>query len=305
VACEPDNSPGAGERRAAAARHADGTPSASHPHFRPHLMQGWSPDFISKLAEDARNGGLIDEVRPVSGHEALATARALAREEGIFAGITSGAALAGALALARELPAGSHVLCMLTDTGERYLSTPLFADIEAEMDAAELAISRSTPLCRFDAPARPGPAPRRRAAADCRRRYRCRGGSIRREAIHDPAQPVVMFALEYCEFCWSLRKLFARLGVRYRSVDLDSVSLQAGDLGVRMRPVLRALTGSPTIPQVFVGGRLVGGCTEVLDAFAAGRLQSLLAEAGVDFDPCDGLDAHRLLPAWLHPRKSA
>jgi cysteine synthase len=308
VACEPDNSPvlASGVPQP---RGADGAPSASHPHFRPHPMQGWSPDFISKLAEDARNGGLIDEVRPVSGHDALATARALAREEGIFAGITSGAALAGALALARELPVGSHVLCMLADTGERYLSTPLFADIEAEMDAAELALSRSTPLARFDAPVAAGAPPAPTVAppppAVVAAGSDAEAEAFVREAIHVPAEPVVMFALEYCEFCWSLRKLFARIGVRFRSVDLDSPALQAGDLGVRMRPVLRALTGAPTIPQVFIGGRLVGGCTEVLDAFKAGRLQSLLAEAGVDFDPCDGLDPHRLLPAWLHPRKSA
>jgi cysteine synthase A len=302
VVCEPDNSPvmasGVPQPRA-----ADGSPAASHPHFRPHPMQGWSPDFISKLAEDARRDGLIDEIRPVSGHDALATARALAREEGISAGITSGAALAGALALARELPPGSNVLCMLADTGERYLSTPLFADIDADMDAAELAISRSTPLARFDAP--PGaPAPAAAAAAE-RPAAAADAEAFVRDAIGDPSQPVVVFALEYCEFCWSLRKLFARLGLRYRSVDLDSVALQAGDLGVRARPVLRALTGAPTIPQVFVAGRPMGGCTEVFDAFKDGRLQSILSAAGVGLEPCEGLDPYALLPAWLHPRKTA
>ncbi|MCU0974783.1 MAG: cysteine synthase A [Steroidobacteraceae bacterium] len=300
VACEPDNSPvmASGVPQP---RGADGAPAASHPHFRPHPMQGWSPDFISRLAEDARNDGLIDEIRPVSGHDALATARALAREEGIFAGITSGAALAGALALAGELPAGSHVLCMLADTGERYLSTPLFADIEADMDAEELAISRSTPLARFDAPPPPAPVPAQAETPPADDEAE----AFVTAAIGDPAEPVVMFALEYCEFCWSLRKLFARLGMRYRSVDLDSAALQAGDLGVRARPVLKALTGAPTIPQVFIAGQLIGGCTEVFDAFKAGRLQSALSAAGVAHEPCPGLDPYQLLPTWLHPRKTA
>jgi cysteine synthase A len=307
VVCEPDNSPvmASGVPQP---RGPDGSPSASHPHFRPHPMQGWSPDFISKLAEDARRDGLIDEVRPVSGHDALAIARALAREEGILAGITSGAALAGALAVARELPPGSNVLCMLADTGERYLSTPLFADIEADMDADELAISRSTPLARFDAPAPPPPAEPRPAALAVPRPAPAadpEAAAFVERSIQDPAEPVVMFALEYCEFCWSLRKLFARLGIRYRSVDLDSPALQADDLGVRVRPVLKALTGAPTIPQVFVGGRPTGGCTEVFDAFKSGRLQALLAESGVEFAACEGLDPYALLPAWLHPRKSA
>jgi len=306
VACEPDNSPVLASG-IVQPRHADGTPSASHPHFRPHLMQGWSPDFISSLTEQAVAAGLIDEVLPVNGAEALATARALARQEGIFAGISSGATLAGAIALAGRLPAGSNVLCMLTDTGERYLSTPLFADIAAEMDAAELEISRSTPLCRFDAPppvaaaAAPGPlraapplAPQDPAAE-----------AMFAQAVDDPAEPVVMFALEWCEFCWSLRKLFERLGVRYRSVDLDSVAYQADDRGGRLRAVLKARTGAPTIPQVFVGGQHLGGCTDVFDAFREGRLQSMLQQAGVTYVPCDGLDPYQLLPAWLHPRRSA
>ncbi len=66
-------------------------------------------------------------------------------------GITSGAAFAGALKLCAEVPQGSTVLCMLPDTGERYLSTPLFADIPADMTEDEIGISRSTPGCQFPA----------------------------------------------------------------------------------------------------------------------------------------------------------
>ena len=76
-------------------------------------------------------------------------ARQLAQQEGIFVGITAGATFAGALQVRRDAPKGATVLCMLPDTGERYLSTPLFADIPAEMTPEEIEISRSTPSARL------------------------------------------------------------------------------------------------------------------------------------------------------------
>src|SRR5262249_37392182 len=149
VVCEPDNSPilGSGIPQA---RNADGAPSASHPSFRPHVMQGWGPDFIPKLTEDAVAQGLIDRIVPVNGARALALSRELARQEGMLVGISAGATLAGALSVCVEAAPGSTLLAMLPDTGERYLSTTLFQDIPADMDADELAISRSTPNYRFD-----------------------------------------------------------------------------------------------------------------------------------------------------------
>jgi len=69
----------------------------------------------------------------------------LARREGIFVGITAGGTFAGALQVAADAPKGANILCMLPDTGERYLSTPLFADVSADMSEEELEISRSTP----------------------------------------------------------------------------------------------------------------------------------------------------------------
>jgi cysteine synthase len=300
VAAEPDNAQvlGSGIRQP---RAADGTPSASHPSFRPHLMQGWSPDFIAKLTEDAVTAGLVDEVVPVAGDEALRLARALAREEGIFAGTSSGATLAAALTVARRAPAGSHIVCMLPDTGERYLSTPLFEDIPETMTDEELTLSRSTPGYRFDAPpAVPAAAPAPEAAP----------------AALDPdavafvdevvaREPVVMFALTWCEFCWSVRKLFAALSIPYTSVDLDSVELQAGDRGGRIRAVLAERTGAKTIPQIFVGGELIGGSTDLFDAYSDGSLHERLAARGVRFDERRVLDPYTLLPRWLQPRKSA
>src|SRR5690606_17752047 len=180
-------------------------------------MQGWAPDFISKLTEDAVAAGLVDEIVPVSGNDALRFARELALKEGIFVGTSSGATLAAALEIARRSPPGTNIVCMLPDTGERYMSTPLSEHIGEEMTAEELALSRSTPSCRFDAPPPVPPAAPEQAPAALD------ADAERFVDDVDRSEPVVLFALEWCEFCWSVRKLFARLGIEYRSVDLDSV----------------------------------------------------------------------------------
>ncbi len=121
----------------------------SHPSFNPHPMQGWSPDFISKLTARAVETGHIDQLLAIEGALAIQCSKNLAQKEGIFVGITAGATLAGALKVAEVAPEGSNILCMLPDTGERYLSTPLFDDISIEMSEDELSISASTPNFRY------------------------------------------------------------------------------------------------------------------------------------------------------------
>lgn len=130
--------------------NADGSIAGSHPSFKPHPMQGWSPDFLPKLIRDVTSSHNIDELRTIEGPDAIKTSQQLAQQEGIFVGISGGATLAGALQLAREVPKGTNILCMLPDTGERYLSTPLFADVAVEMTDEEKAISHSTPGYCFD-----------------------------------------------------------------------------------------------------------------------------------------------------------
>jgi cysteine synthase A len=122
-------------------RNADGSPAARHPAWKPHPIQGWSPDFIPKLAGDAVDAGYVDRVITVAAPEAMKWSRQLAQKEGIFVGISSGGTFAAAVQLAGEAPKGSTVLCMLPDTGERYLSTPLFADILPEMNEEEQRIA--------------------------------------------------------------------------------------------------------------------------------------------------------------------
>jgi cysteine synthase A len=296
VVCEPDNSPllGSGIPQAHA---ADGSPAGSHPSFRPHLMQGWTPDFIPKLAEDAVAMKLIDQVLPVNGNRALEMARRLAQQEGIFCGTSGGATFAGAMSIAEQAPPNTTILCMLPDTGERYLSTPLFEGIPEQMTEEELQISRSTPGYRFDVPMPAAATPEEEpppvtGSAD----------AFVDEAINDPAMPVVMFALEWCEFCWAVRKLFGELGIPYRSIDLDSVAYQEDDRGGQIRSVLRARLGSSTIPQIFVAGEHIGGATDTFQAFKAGELQARLDRAGIAHGDLGGKDPFELLPNWLHKR---
>jgi cysteine synthase A len=126
-------------------RNADGSPATRHPAWKPHPIQGWSPDFIPKLVGDAVDAGQVHRTITVSAPDAMRWSRQLAAKEGIFVGISAGGTFAGAVRVAESAPEGTTILCMLPDTGERYLSTPLFADISAEMTADEAEILRSTP----------------------------------------------------------------------------------------------------------------------------------------------------------------
>jgi cysteine synthase A len=148
VVCEPEEAPLLGSK-VEQKRKADGTPAAPHPSFKPHPMQGWTPDFIPKLTSDAVDMKVIDRLLQIPGPEAIRCSKDLAAKEGIFVGITSGGTFAAALRVAKEAEKGANILCMLPDTGERYLSTPLFADVPADMTQEELAISRSTPSAQL------------------------------------------------------------------------------------------------------------------------------------------------------------
>jgi cysteine synthase A len=143
VVCEPADAPmlSSGTQQA---RKPDGSPASRHPSWKPHPIQGWSPDFIPKLAADAVDMGFVDRVITIPAPDAMHWSRQLAQKEGIFVGISAGGSFAGAMQVCRDAPKGSTILCMLPDTGERYLSTPLFADIPAEMTEDEAAIASRT-----------------------------------------------------------------------------------------------------------------------------------------------------------------
>jgi cysteine synthase A len=126
-------------------RGEDGSPAGSHPAFTPHPIQGWTPDFIPLVLQEAVDNKGFDELIPVAGPDGVHWAQQLAAREGILTGISGGATFAVARHVAERAEPGSVILCMLPDTGERYMTTPLFETIEAEMNADELALSRSTP----------------------------------------------------------------------------------------------------------------------------------------------------------------
>jgi cysteine synthase A len=140
IVCEPAEAPmmSSGTKQE---RNADGSPASRHPSWKPHPIQGWSPDFIPKLAGDAIDAGYVDKVLTIPNADAMKWSRELAQKEGIFVGISAGGTFAGAIQTCKEASKGSVVLAMLPDTGERYLSTPLFADIPAEMNEEEAAIA--------------------------------------------------------------------------------------------------------------------------------------------------------------------
>lgn len=126
-------------------RNDAGQPTEGHPDFNPHPIQGWTPDFIPHVLQEALDNGLYDELTSVPGPDGITWSRRLAAEEGIFVGISAGATFATAIEVAKDAPKGANILAMLPDTGERYLSTPLFEGVEEVMSDEELEISRSTP----------------------------------------------------------------------------------------------------------------------------------------------------------------
>jgi cysteine synthase len=297
VLAEPDNSAmiASGIPQPA----SDGAVPVSHPSFRPHPVQGTSPDFIPKLAIDALAAGGVDIFMPVNGGDALRVARELATREGIFVGISSGAAVAAALKLAQSAPAGSTILCMLPDTGERYLSTPLFESVSAEMNEEEQAIAASTsgPLTAPRAPSAVAAPTTTLPEADEEAQ------AFVARALNDSDPDVVMFALEWCEFCWTARRLFQAMGVPYRSIDLDSVAYQQDDWGGRIRRALQARTGIMTIPQIFVGGELIGGATDVIAATESGALQARLRSSPAAREVRAVAEPRSFLPGWLQAKR--
>ena len=129
----------------AQARDAANAPALSHSAFQPHPIQGWTPDFIPYVLQEAIDQHYYDALIPVPGPVGIEWSQKLAQKEGIFTGVSGGSTFAVAMQVAEQAAPGSVLLCMLPDTGERYLSSPLFEGIAEEMTEEETALSRSTP----------------------------------------------------------------------------------------------------------------------------------------------------------------
>jgi cysteine synthase len=144
ILCEPANAQLVGSGRPQE-RGAENAPAASHPAFEPHPIQGWTPDFIPYVLQEGIDKSYYDELVAIPGPEGIQWSRKLAQQEGIMTGVSGGATLAVAMQIAKRAQPGSVILCMLPDTGERYLSSPLFEGIPEAMTEEEIALSKSTP----------------------------------------------------------------------------------------------------------------------------------------------------------------
>ena len=122
-----------------------GAPAGSHPSWQPHPIQGLTPDFIPLVLQEAVDKNNYDQLISVAGPEGVEWATKLAQKEGIMTGISGGASFAVAMKVAENAAPGSVILCMMPDTAERYMTTPLFDAIDEDMNAEELALSHSTP----------------------------------------------------------------------------------------------------------------------------------------------------------------
>ena len=167
------------------------------------------------------------------------------------------------------------------------------------MTDGEREISNSTPGYRFGGPP---PAPPKDDEKEEEVAAPPDAVDFLEDVTNDKDQPVVLFALEWCEFCWSVRKMFAHYDIPYRSVDLDSVEYQADNRGGNIRAAIRAQTGLKTIPQIYVGGKHPGGATDLFDGFKDGPVQELLEANAVNYDKTADKDPYSFLPGWLHSR---
>jgi cysteine synthase A len=185
----------------------------------------------------------------------------------------------------------------LPDTGERYQTTPLFDGIMTDMNDEEQDIAASVEM-PATAPAIPAPA----AVPSLMREQHTREEDSLEHLLKDPLEPVVMFGLQWCEFSWALRKFLLSQGISFRMIELDSASFKTVADPALMRAALGKRTGSPTIPQLFVAGQVIGGCTDAFSSWKSGQLQRQLRDEGVSF-LSDGPDPETFLPGWMAGRQ--
>lgn len=174
----------------------------------------------------------------------------------------------------------------------------LLEDVPAEMTDEEIEIAQSTVSTsheRGNAAAQESELPEPEPDVV---------GALNR-LIADPNQPVLMFGLAWCEFCWSVRKVMKAYDIDYQAVDLDAPEYQENDRGSALRLALRHRTGSNTFPQIFIGGEFIGGCTDLFDGIADRSLFDQLERAGATPDRSVGVDPYSMMPGWVQPKQEA
>ena len=124
---------------------------------------------------------------------------------------------------------------------------------------------------------------------------------LERDIVSSDKQ-VVIFALEWCEFCWAVNKLLDAYGIPYRTINLDCADYQEHDRGRNIRKALNEKTSWVTMPLIFINGKFVGGCIDLFKECQSGALQTRLSTCDIQFDESVRTDPLSFLPTWLHPR---
>lgn len=281
-ACEPSNAPMLYSGVPSVYAKGRPIPIEAHPVWRPHLFQGWATDFIPRLVGAAQKEIENIDVIPVAGNDAMETSKALARKEGIFSGTSGGGIVSAALQLAESCPKGTNIVAIVPDTAERYLSTPLFADIPADMTEEEKELAAST---ESEVPPPPGLPPVTEEAVVF----------VKEQIAKDK---IVVWMLEYCEFCWTLSRFLDRLGIEYTRIDIDNFKYAKDNMGNKYRAALCEYTDCKTFPQFFLNGKFVGGAVDACMMWKKGTLQPMLDEANVKYEGYEG-DPFEFLPKWM------
>jgi cysteine synthase A len=107
--------------------------------------------------------------------------------------------------------------------------------------------------------------------------------------------------LQWCDFSVAVRKFLQQQGIAFRGIELDSPEYAHDDLGLKIRAVLAQRCGRRTIPQIFIGGASIGGCTELFDGWRIGAVQQRLSACGVHFASDSAADPESFLPQWRQP----
>ena len=157
----------------------------------------------------------------------------------------------------------------LQNTGERYQSTPLFADIPADMTEEEKELSEFTPSMPPPPPDLPGVAPE---AVDF----------VKKQIAE--SKEVVVWSLEYCEFCWTLTSFLDRLQVPYTKIGIGSFEYAKDQMGNKYHAALSDMAECVSFPQLFIDGEFKGSDVDACMMWKKGEFQSILEEAGLEND---------------------
>jgi cysteine synthase A len=193
--------------------------------------------------------------------------------------------------LAEDVPAGSNILCMLPDTGERYLSTALFDDVNIKMNEAEQAIANSTPTARFGhMPQTVVQLPALDLLSQQARNYV--DASI---ANH----PVMLFSLEWCDFCIEIKKMMDDLDISYRCIDVDAMEHKVDGFGDDVKKVVAAKAQCIDLPKLYIGGDLMGGLENFIKTYESGLLSDMLQKHEINWNGAR-LDVNNYVPKWVN-----